>query len=207
MKIYRLVQNEELVKFHKELFFLGVVNHPNIVKLLDFGFTSDGHPFLLTTFCGDVNLGNAFCSSESKVPQKQQSAQTWKRISQSLLSLIDVLDYCHNTLGIAHGDIKASNVMMNSSSDFVQLIDWNSAHDGMEAGRGATTKIEEDLKCFAKLALRLYFNFPQGNLTTSVINSMLKELEKESKLRDALKLLLSNAVIYKEIRSALEEFL
>ncbi|RYQ84804.1 hypothetical protein Ahy_B10g104279 isoform A [Arachis hypogaea] len=81
--------------FHCELNFLSSVNHPNIVRLLDF-FQYDGCAYLVMEFCAGGNLAS-YIRSHGRVQQ-----QTARRFMQQLGSGMKILQ----SYGIIHRDLK-----------------------------------------------------------------------------------------------------
>ncbi|KAL1290862.1 hypothetical protein HN51_059394 [Arachis hypogaea] len=92
--------------FHCELNFLSSVNHPNIVRLLDF-FQYDGCAYLVMEFCAGGNLAS-YIRFHGRVQQ-----QTARRFMQQLGSGMKILQ----SHGIIHRDLKPENILLSKPGD------------------------------------------------------------------------------------------
>jgi serine/threonine protein kinase len=91
--------------FTKELGVLQQLNHPNILRLVDFGFRGSGSagPFLVLPYCNGGNLrrfldGRKFVALTAALPILEQIATG--------------LDYAHKS-GVIHGDVKPENILLS----------------------------------------------------------------------------------------------
>ncbi|MBX9695694.1 MAG: serine/threonine protein kinase, partial [Cyanobacteria bacterium] len=110
---------EELVSFQDEAKATNLLNHPNIVRILDFGITASGAPFLVMDYI----------AGESLEKQIRENGLTLSECIQVIVSIADALSYAHNH-GIFHRDIKPSNVLLlTDETDKLQvrLIDFGIA--------------------------------------------------------------------------------
>ncbi len=90
---------------------LALLDHRNIVRLLDFGDSPDG-PFLVMELVDGVTLGQAL--SDGLRPE------------HALIALSDIaaaLAFVH-AQGIAHRDVKPSNILLRADSGIAQLADF-----------------------------------------------------------------------------------
>ena len=78
---------------------LAGLGHPALPKLLDQGLTDDGRPFFAMSFLPGE-------------PPSEERALPAGRVRQVLGRLLDALDYLHHQ-GLAHGDLKAANVLVD----------------------------------------------------------------------------------------------
>ncbi len=101
-----------LERFRREARALGRLNHPNIVKVLDYG-EFRGAPYLVMEYLKGSTL------KEIKKPIKVDTAV------RLLRPIADALDYVHRQ-GILHRDIKPSNLMFDGR-DRVLLTDFGIA--------------------------------------------------------------------------------
>lgn len=100
-------RNELARKFTQEARILAVLDHPNLVKVLDSGTTDDGRPWLAMELVETRNEGGASLAARLSSP-KPISPDAITRIYTDLR---DALAYCHGK-GIVHGDVKAENVLL-----------------------------------------------------------------------------------------------
>jgi len=91
-------------RFRREAETIAALDHPNIVKLYDFGDT-DGHLFMVMEFIPGDSL-DAHFASYGPLPIDQ--------FQQILKELASAIDYAHSQ-GVIHRDIKPSNVLLRNS--------------------------------------------------------------------------------------------
>ena len=96
-------------KFLAEARVLATLRHPNIVRVTDFGTTTDGKPWLAMDLVEGDTLAAKLSSSRPPTPNESVSIYC---------DLRDALAYCHS-LGIVHGDLKAENVLLRSDGHAV----------------------------------------------------------------------------------------
>ncbi|MBZ0188397.1 MAG: serine/threonine protein kinase, partial [Candidatus Obscuribacterales bacterium] len=95
----------ELVRFQKEAQTMAHLEHPNIVKVLDFGL-SEGLPFLVMELCEADSLASWLETGE--LFDFESSYQIIHQIASALA-------YAHQQ-GVLHRDIKPSNVLLTYDS-------------------------------------------------------------------------------------------
>ena len=91
----------ERARFHEEARLLAVLDHPNLVAILDAGLCEDDVPYLVMDLV-DGNSLAPFCNG-SPIPGH--------RVARLGAELATVLDYVH-ARGIVHRDIKPSNILI-----------------------------------------------------------------------------------------------
>ncbi|MBN2071778.1 MAG: protein kinase [Candidatus Krumholzibacteriota bacterium] len=87
----------------KEFEILSRLDHPNLVKVHDFGFTADNTPYLTMDFIEGDNL-RVFLNDNIN------------NIIPVLISIFSALNYLH-TKNVIHADIKPENIMVTSSDN------------------------------------------------------------------------------------------
>jgi len=112
-----LLANEYAVrKFRDEGIAGAVVNHPNVVSVLDRGETADGVPYLVMTRIRGESLASRLRRDGTLSPYRAAM------IVRQILAGLDAL----HAAGFIHGDVKTSNILVmtgTDGSDTAVLID------------------------------------------------------------------------------------
>jgi serine/threonine-protein kinase len=121
-----------LERFAREAALVQRLEHPNTVRIFDFGTTEVGLPYIVFELVRGKTL-------EQELKQGPMTAFRVGRVaSQVLKSLMEA-----HALGIVHRDVKPSNVMLvdySGETDFVKVLDFGVARSVRpEAGRDAIT--------------------------------------------------------------------
>src|SRR5215510_7444209 len=106
-------------RFYNEAKACSRLQHPNTIRMFDFGQTSDGRLFMTMEFLDGVSLRAAL----------QQGPLAPQRVVKILIQCCASLAEAHS-IGIIHRDIKPDNVFllnMAGSPDFVKLLDFSVA--------------------------------------------------------------------------------
>lgn len=106
-------------RFYNEAKACSRLQHPNTIRMFDFGQTSDGRLFMTMEFLDGQSL-RAALSNGPLAPQ---------RVAKILIQCCASLAEAHS-IGIIHRDIKPDNVFllnMAGSPDFVKLLDFSVA--------------------------------------------------------------------------------
>ena len=115
-----------LERFTREASLLQRLEHPNTVRIFDFGTTDHGLPFIVFELLRGRTL-------EQEIARGTLTTTRVGRVaSQVLKSLMEA-----HALGIVHRDIKPSNILLSDHSgerDFVKVLDFGVARD-TEPGR------------------------------------------------------------------------
>jgi serine/threonine-protein kinase len=106
-------------RFHNEARAASRLDHPNTVRLIDFGQTKEGLLFIAMEFLHGRSLREVL-EQEQRLP----AARALKIVSQMCQSLAEA----HNQ-GIIHRDIKPDNVHIENrgGGDFVKVLDFSVA--------------------------------------------------------------------------------
>ncbi|HMO21915.1 MAG TPA: serine/threonine-protein kinase [Candidatus Melainabacteria bacterium] len=60
-----LVENDEAIKrFQREAQAVSKLKHPNLLTIIDFGFTEDGQPYMVTEFLDGISLRDLVASGK-----------------------------------------------------------------------------------------------------------------------------------------------
>ncbi|HEY5924709.1 MAG TPA: protein kinase [Kofleriaceae bacterium] len=106
-------------RFYNEAKACSRLQHPNTIRMFDFGQTQDGRLFMTMEFLDGVSLRDAL----------QRGPLAPQRVIKVLIQCCASLAEAHS-IGIIHRDIKPDNVFllnMAGSPDFVKLLDFSVA--------------------------------------------------------------------------------
>lgn len=134
VKTLRRITNEQLIQFQSEARATSKLNQRAILKLLDFGPTASGAPYMVLEYFDSLTLDQFI----------ENNAPVSVGIFQHLFSeLTAALDHAHSH-GILHRDVKPSNILISRTEDgaapVVKLIDFGVAH--IKTLAGDTIKID-----------------------------------------------------------------
>lgn len=112
---------EALRRFRNEAFALARISHPNVVRLVHYGSSTEG-PFLVMEF---VDSARTLADEMENYPPPWQHARVYRVLSQ----LLNGLQAAHEA-GVLHRDIKPHNLMMQTARgypDFLRILDFGLA--------------------------------------------------------------------------------
>ena len=107
IRIDNLPRNAEeraLKRFEREAKAVARLNHPNIVKVTDYG-EEDGKPYLVMPYLPGGTL---------KEMIKERGQIPWQEAARILIPIAEALAYAHSQ-GVIHRDIKPSNILLTQS--------------------------------------------------------------------------------------------
>jgi len=127
-----------LKRFRQEAQAASHLNHPNILKVYDFGVTPQGLPYLVMDLLEGTNL-----SAELMANGHLPLARSLNIFVQTCAAL-----YHAHQKGVIHRDLKPGNIMMvnyDGQADVVQIVDFGMAKilDAMDADNEELTKTGE----------------------------------------------------------------
>lgn len=130
-----LSDDRSLQRFHSEAKITCALDHPNIVKVLSFGISSENgsKPFVVMEFIEGKTL--------SEILQREQRLNL-DRFQSVFSQVCSALQYAHSQ-GIVHRDIKPSNIMVVQEEHewIVKLVDFGVARREVQEGQAAGEKI------------------------------------------------------------------
>ncbi|MGB5812598.1 MAG: serine/threonine-protein kinase [Polyangiales bacterium] len=133
---------EEITKrFEREAFAIGRMDHPNCVKVSDFGRFSDGTFYMVLELLDGVLLFDLL---------DQERRVGWKRALHIGRHVLSALDSAHEA-GIVHRDIKPENIILvkhDDDNDFAKILDFGIAklmHEEVQP-EGDTLLLTNDAK-------------------------------------------------------------
>lgn len=116
-----LAEDKELVqRFHREMRATTAIEHPNTVRVYDYGAAKDGQLFLALEFLEGTSLDEVIADDAPMPPQRV--AQIGRGIARALAAA--------NHHAIVHRDLKPENVMLvdrYGRGDFVKVLDFGLA--------------------------------------------------------------------------------
>lgn len=107
-------------RFHTEAKALAALNHPNVMKVLDFGQALDGQLYLIMDYVKGESLSSLI---------EKRGVQTFFDVLPIFEKVCRGLRFAHMN-NVLHRDIKPSNVMLEndrSKEDSVKLVDFGLA--------------------------------------------------------------------------------
>jgi eukaryotic-like serine/threonine-protein kinase len=113
------VDDAERQRFGREAEMLKKLEHPNVVRLLDYGHTDDGVPFLVFPLLEGRSLEDRM---------KAEGRFAWDETGKLSLQILRALERAH-ALDIVHRDIKPANIFLSSGvlGEVVQMLDFGLA--------------------------------------------------------------------------------
>jgi hypothetical protein len=115
-----LAADEGLQRFRREAQLAQRLEHPNTVRLLDFGQAENGAPFIAFELLRGESMDRAL---------HQQGRFSPGRVARITMQVLKSLMEAH-ALGIVHRDIKPPNIMLcefQGESDYVKVLDFGIA--------------------------------------------------------------------------------
>lgn len=115
-------------RFQREAETLTYLNHPNIVRIHDYGKTSRKQPFFIMDFLTGDSLGDAL---------KKETLLSVERVQTIFMQVLGAVAHAHKQ-GLVHRDLKPGNIMLlktRQQSDFAKVVDFGIARFEEEAQR------------------------------------------------------------------------
>jgi len=109
-----------LARFHRECGTVSQLEHPNTIKVYDFGTEADGTLYIAMEYVQGRSL-DKIIESEGPMPPN--------RVVNILKQVCGALDEAHD-LGVVHRDLKPENIVLGERlgrSDFVKVLDFGIA--------------------------------------------------------------------------------
>jgi serine/threonine protein kinase len=110
-------------RFRREAWALAQLEHPHIVKIYQFGTTSDGHLFFVMEYVEGTNLADLLLQQKAHDPGRPPFPPG--QVLEIACQVCDALTGAH-ARGILHRDIKPANLLMDSHGR-IKLVDFGLA--------------------------------------------------------------------------------
>jgi serine/threonine protein kinase len=113
-------------RFNREYETANMLDHPHVVKVIDFGETGDGSKFMTMEYLVGTELGQVL---------RTQSGISPARVLRLLAQVAEALEYAHS-FGVIHRDLKPDNIFLCESADGddVRILDFGSVKLQVETG-------------------------------------------------------------------------
>jgi len=121
-------------RFRQEAKAVSSLDHPNLLRIFEFGISTQGQPFFVTDLFEGVPLSKLI--KDSTWQEKLSSAQ----IIRIMLQAADALAHAHQR-SVIHRDIKPSNILVGGEKDDpeVKIIDFGIAKQDVTGEDGRPT--------------------------------------------------------------------
>lgn len=120
VKVLRFLNAEQLISFQQEARATSSLNHPNIIKVLNFGASENGAPYMVMEFFSSSSLETLILENGALPPGV---------VLHIGATLCEALTLAHEQ-GIFHRDLKSSNILVSgfdTRTPDIRLIDFGVA--------------------------------------------------------------------------------
>jgi hypothetical protein len=126
-KLNKSASDSEAVRFQREAKLAGSLEHPNVLKVYDFGVTERHEPYLVLSFAEGQDLAARIKHSEPPI-ELPEALDLFIQITRGL-------SHAHQK-HVVHRDIKPTNIMLLSepptAGERVKIVDFGMAKSGAE---------------------------------------------------------------------------
>lgn len=115
-----LSEEAAIARFQQEAKLTSALSHPNIIKVMSFGVSAKGEPYLVMEYASGITLTEFMKDGEHR---------SLKFFSDIFLPLLSALNYAHGQ-GVVHRDIKPSNIILTGTEEGTctpKLVDFGIA--------------------------------------------------------------------------------
>ena len=114
--INELISDEEARRrFELESYIIARLNHPNIIHVIDRGFSADGMPYFVMEYIEGIDLGTA-----AKIRELPHATKI-----DIIIQVLKALAYAHQN-NVIHRDIKPDNILIDDNGN-VKILDFGIA--------------------------------------------------------------------------------
>jgi len=113
-------------RFHREAEITGLLEHPNVVPLHQFGIDeSSGEPLYVMRFVGKRTLLDAIAEHRDQVQAGEPAELGLHRLLTAFLGVCQAIAHAHSR-GVIHRDLKPANIALDNFGQVV-VLDWGLA--------------------------------------------------------------------------------
>lgn len=111
-------EQESLARFEREARAISALTHPNVVRLLDYGKSASGEPYLIMDFVDGQTLSSYFATAKP-APNV---------VLPLFIQVCEALQHAHSK-GIIHRDVKQNNILVvqENGTPAAKLVDFGIA--------------------------------------------------------------------------------
>lgn len=135
----RLTKNELLLIKNEVYLLKNIINHPNIICIIDF-FESKKYLRIVLELCQSNDLYDVITKYKNNINIKKMNETVAAKI---ICSIIFALKYLHN-LGIVHRDLKPENILF-ANNGVIKLTDFGIAY--YDQNQNNNINIKMNTKC------------------------------------------------------------
>jgi serine/threonine protein kinase len=130
----RIPDRSVIERFRAEAKAISALEHPNLLRIFEFGISASGQPFMVTDLCSGQSLSEFVKAEYSKGRKVPTEA-----ILEIMTQAANALSHAHQR-GIIHRDLKPSNILLGGTaySPDVKIIDFGIAKQESENGERPT---------------------------------------------------------------------
>ncbi len=112
MLLVPMLSNEMVARFQREAKTASLLNHPNIITVLDFGVTESGKPYMVMEFVEGKTLDELI---------EERKSLTIEESFPIFVQILEGVAHAHKK-GVLHRDLKPSNVILAKSKSEIALV-------------------------------------------------------------------------------------
>lgn len=133
VKILNIRDPRTFVAFQEEARATSRLNHPSIVRIIDFGITGGGAPFMVLEYVDGESLENILA---------REGRLAWEIVCPLIAEVCGALSGAH-AASVYHRDIKPGNILIerdgNDKNGSVRILDWGIARVRKESESNSQT--------------------------------------------------------------------
>ncbi|MBY0359306.1 MAG: protein kinase [Candidatus Obscuribacterales bacterium] len=116
LPVQRMTDDRSKARFEREARASGRLSHPNLISVIDFGYTTEGVPYLIMDYVDGISLYHVLRSEKRLEPS---------RLVKLFAQVCDAVYHAHER-GVIHRDLKPANILVvknTDGSESVKIVD------------------------------------------------------------------------------------